>query len=245
MTDQVADTSAEPKAPDTTPLDIGATPPVGPAKPAVPEVPVDESAVLYEPTGDVGLDMALDFVGKAGISMEHPAMRAALTGDFTLLRATLAAKGAPGWEQYVALGEAAFTRSTKEAEAKAAVNREAVYKEAGGKDEWVAVQQWASDNATAEEKAELNALLNQGGLAAKGAVKYLVDAYARAGNVIAEPRDAAGNVARRPSPGGDSGPLSPKAYAEAVAVLNNKLNGRLEGSKEYAQLQARRQAHRG
>ena len=216
-----------------------------PAVPVAPVIPEDTGAVAYEPTGDVGLDMALDFVGKAGIGVDHPAMKAAAQGDFTILKATLAAKGAKGWEQFVALGEAAYEKVSKTEADKAAASKAAVYKEAGGEEAWKEVQTWASANATPEEKAEINRLLNQGGLAAKGAVKYLVDAYSRATNVVVNPRDPLANAARGGADTGANAPLSPRAYADAVQQLNNKLGGRLEGSKEYASLQQRRAAFKG
>lgn len=61
---------------------IGEPPaPAAPAVPAAPAAPVPvDGAVLYEPTGDVGLDLALEFVGKAGIASDHPAMVAAAGG---------------------------------------------------------------------------------------------------------------------------------------------------------------------
>lgn len=221
-------------------------------KPAAPAIPPENkpadatnTIVEFELTGDVGLDMALAFIGKAGISESHPAMVAATNGDFTILKATLAAKGVQGWEQFVALGEAAYTRRAAEAAKTQEAVKAAVYKEAGGKDEWEAVQKWASANATAEEKAEINALLNKGGLAAKGAVKYLVDAYSRANNVEVNPRDPLASASRGGVPATDSGPLSPRQYADAVQQLNVKLRGNLDGSKEYGQLQRRRAAYRG
>lgn len=204
-----------------------------------------ETAVEYEPTGDPGLDMALQFIGKAGLGLSHPAMVAAVAGDFSILKATLASKGTAGWEQYVALGEAAYARTTKDTEAKAAVGREAIYKEAGGKDAWADVQRWAGENATPEEKAEINELLNKGGLAARGAVRYLMGAYATANNVEVNPRDPLANSGRQGgAPSSETGPLSSKAYSDAVNQLNIKLRGRLDGSPEYAKLQARRAAHR-
>lgn len=215
--------------------------------PAVPAVPADTKAatISYEPTGDVGLDMALDFIGKAGLDSDHPAVKAAIEGDFTILKATLAAKGVAGWEQFVALGEAAYERASATAKAKSEAIRESVYKEAGGKDEWAAIQKWASDNATPEEKAEVNALLNQGGLAAKAAVRHLSEAYGRANNVTINPRDGTANASKGGAQDTVNGPLSPRAYADAVQSLNAKLGGRLEGSKEYQSLQARRSAYRG
>ena len=246
---QQAPANQAPAAPDTSPLTLGAQQaPVVPAVPVAPVVPVvDNKAapISYEPTGDVGLDMALDFIGKAGLDSDHPAVKAAINGDFTILKATLAAKGTAGWEQFVALGEAAYERASKEAAAKSEAIREAVYKEAGGKDEWAAIQKWASDNATPEEKAEVNALLNQGGLAAKAAVRHLSEAYGRANNVTINPRDGTANASKGGAPDAANGPLSPRAYSDAVQSLNAKLGGRLEGSKEYASLQSRRAAYRG
>lgn len=245
MTDQVTDPiveNPEAKAPESILFD---TAPVAEA-PKVEPVAEPEGAVEYEPTGDVGLDMALNFVGKAGISAVHPAMLAAKEGDFTILKATLAAKGVRGWEQFVALGEAAYSRTTAEAEKKATAGREAVYKEAGGEENWNAIKAWAGTSATPEEKAEINALLNQGGVAAKGAVQYLARAYARANNVEVNPRDALANAGSGGGvPSATNGPLSSKEYSAAVQALNNKLGGRLEGSKEYADLQRRRGLHRG
>lgn len=245
MTDEVK----EPTAPVTTPTNVLI--PVEPVTPATPAVApaattpaASEEAVVYEPTGDVGLDMALAFVGKAGIAQDHPAMVAAQTGDFSILKAELAAKGVQGWEQFIALGEAAYARTTAEADKKAAASREAIFKVAGGEENWNAIKVWAGTNATPEEKAEINALLNQGGLAAKGAVQYLMGAYAKATNVEVNPIDALAN-ARGGAGTTPTGALNPRDYSTEVQKLNNKLGGRLEGSKEYADLQRRRSLFKG
>ena len=242
VTDQTPAAPIEAKPAESILLDTApVVPPTVP--PADPEI---ADGIEYEPTGDVGLDMALNFVGKVGIGANHPAMLAAQTGDFTILKATLAAKGAQGWEQFVALGEAAYARTSAEADKKATAGREAVYKEVGGEENWNAIKTWAGSNATAEEKAEINALLNQGGLAAKGAVKYLADAYTRANNVEVNPKDALANAAAGGgAPSSANGPLSSREYSAAVQALNNKLGGRLESSKEYADLQRRRSLYRG
>ena len=104
------------------------------------------------------------------------------------------------------------------------------------------MQAWAGANATPEEKAEINALLNQGGLAAKGAVKYLMDTYNRANNVEVNPADPLANSGRGGVPNAANGPLTASEYSAAVQQLNNKLNGRLDGSPEYEALQRRRAA---
>lgn len=245
MTDIVTDPNPENKedtVPGTTilldtPKELVAAP-VAKVEPVV-----TNEAVAYEPTGDVGLDMALDFIGKAGLDADHPAVKAATTGDFTILKATLAQKGVAGWEQFVALGEVAYQRAKEEETKAQAALVSLVHDVAGGAKEWASVQKWAGDNATPEEKAQINALLNQGGLAAKGAVKYLVDAYNRASNVVTEPKNGMSDAART-APAGDSGALDPKAYAKEVQTLHAKLGGRLEGSPEYEKLRQRRQLYR-
>lgn len=227
-------------------LDVGGKPKADePAKPVVPPVVDEAAAYTYEPSGDVGLDMALAFVGKAGLSGDHPAMQAAAEGDFTILKAALAQKGTPGWEQMVALGEAAYARTQAADKAKGEALVSLVHEVAGGKEEWAAIQKWAGANATPEEKLQINGLLNQGGVAAKGAVQYLASAYARAANVVVEPKDGTANAARIPGESATNGPLSPKAYGAEVQKLNTKLGGRLEGSKEYEALQRRRAAYVG
>jgi hypothetical protein len=224
-------------------LDIGAaTPAVVPPTPPVKEEPIDTSPVEYEKTGDPGLDMALEFVGKAGIGESHPAMKAAREGDFSILKAELAAKNIPGWEQYVALGEAAYAREKAEVAKKAAETRDAVVKAAGGEETWKAVRTWAAANATDAEKTEINAMLNQGGVQAAAAVKYLLGAYERANNVEVTPPDARSDKAGRDSGRSDTKPLSARDYAAEVQRLNVKLGGRLEGSPEYEALQRRRAA---
>jgi hypothetical protein len=145
----------------------------------------------------------------------------------------------------VALGEAAYTRTQEADKAKAAELQKTVHDIAGGAEEWGTIQKWAGANATPEEKKQINGLLSQGGVAAKSAVNYLIAAYNRASNVERTPVDGSANASRDGGVGASNGPLGPKEYSLAVAQLNTKLGGRLEGSKEYTDLQRRRAAHRG
>lgn len=235
-------------APEITPVLLDVTPvtpipAVTPAPPAPAEV--GQGIIEYEPTDDVGLNLALDFVGKAGIGPDHPAMKAAHDGDFSILKAVLAAKGTSGWEQAVALGELAFERSQAENKAKAEAVEKTVHKVAGGAQEWTNVQTWASANATPEEKTEINNLLNAGGLAAAAAAQYLVAQYSRASGVEVTPKDPVAGASRATLPGADQGPLDAEAYTKAVAALNVKTRGRLDDSPEYQKLQNRRLAWRG
>lgn len=220
--------------------------PVAPVVPTLAPTVVDEATpVEYEPTGDVGLDMALKFVGKAGISEQHPAMVAAREGDFSILKATLATKGIAGWQEYVALGESAYARVAEKQQAATEKVKATVIAAAGGEQEWNAIKTWAGANATPEEKAEINEALNKGGLIAKSAVQYLAGMYNKANNVEVTPKDPTAQAGKGGQASGDNTPLSPREYGDAVQRLNVRLGGKLEGSKEYSALQARRAAYRG
>lgn len=255
MTEQFVDATnpsqATPVIP-ATPVALPVEKPAAPAAPAtaVPAAPaalaVEGDAYAYDPTGDAGLDMALTFIGNAGIGNDDPAILAAQEGDFSILEAKLASKNIPGWQQYIALGKAAFERATtKAAEADAGL-KQLVYTEAGGEAAWADIQKWAAANATPEEKVEVNKMLNAGGFQAKQAVRYLSGAYDRAGNVVREPRDGTANATRGGGAQSDnSGPLSPQQYVDAVRALNTKQRGVLDGTPEYAKLQSRRGAFRG
>jgi hypothetical protein len=185
----------------------------------------------------------LGFIGKLGFDGNHPAVKAAEAGDFGLLKAQLAQLGdkATGWEQAIALGELALARFQEQAQAKAKELNEQIIKIVGDEATWNKVKEWAGTNAEPAEKAEVNAALQQGGIVARATVAYLLQNYQRATGVTEPPKDAApgaGNGA--PS----NGALSPRQYTEAVGALRAKLGGRMEGSAEYQQLQARRLAWR-
>lgn len=226
-------------------LNIGDAPVTKEEPKAEPVVEEGEGVVEYEPTGDVGLDMALAFVGKAGIGGEHPAMQAALEGNFDMLRAVLGAKGIQGWEQYVALGEKSYANTQKANGEKAKAAQKAIHEAAGGPEQWAAIREWAAANATPEEKAAVNAQLNAGGVTAKMAAVYLAGLYAKAGNVNEDGAPVVRDGATRGTPSTNTGALDGKAYAREVAALHQKLGGNMEESKEYAALQRRRAAFRG
>jgi hypothetical protein len=210
-----------------------------PAKVEPAKVEPVESAVAFEQTGDVGLDMALEFLGKQGYNLEHPAMVAAGSGDFTVLEALLAQKGVQGWQQMVALGKAGYERVQNGHKEAANKTLETVTNVVGGKEEWAAIQSWARDNASDAERTEINSMFNAGGLQAKTAALYLKDAYNRANNVnVTPPEGRTYKGADTPKPA--SGPLSAADYTAAVADLHRKLGGRMESSKEYQALGQRR-----
>lgn len=205
-----------------------------------------QGVVTYERTGDAALDMALDFIGKAGYSHSHPAVQAALNGNFDMLSAELAGKGITGWEQHLALGKAAFDKFQKEQGAKNDEIKQLCLAAAGDQKTWDDTLAWASQNAEPHEKEALNGALAQGGIVAEAVSAFLVNAYRGASGVTIAPQKSAvnPNAASARAGGQGAGPLSPRDYAKAVAQL--RASGKqVEGSREYQSLQNRRMMYRG
>lgn len=219
------------------PIVIGA--PEVPAQAAPVVAPDEGTTVVFDPTGDAALDVALNFVGKLGISMDHPAMQATANGDFSLIKAHLATMGAKaqGWEQMVALAEDAHERSTTAANEKAGKITAAVHNVAGGESNWNTVSTWASANATPDEKAELNAMFAAGPTQARAAALMLMNLHAKASGTTVLPASAVSNATAGTAALSNTGPLSIREYSDAVRELVNKVgSSNLHSSPEYAAL---------
>lgn len=230
------------QTPDPAPLNLDEPAPA----PATPAVVPDAEPVVYDTTGDAALDVALDFIGSRGIAPDDPVMKAAEGGDFAPLRAKLAAMGdkAKGFEKFVALGEksyAAVDASRKEA---AEGLRKTVEAAAGGAESWQAVQAWASANATPEQKTQINAAIQAGGLAAASVVEKLTAMYQRSPEFTKTAPSARKPNAASPS-SADPSTLSPKDYTKAVRELRSKVRGPIDNHPEYRALQERAARHRG
>lgn len=243
---------APPANPPANPAPTNPTPPVNPPTdppvsfdppaPVVPPAPQD-AVVVYEKTGDVGLDLALRYVGERGLGPEHPAVQAATKGDFGALEQTLSALGdkAKDFKEYLALAKDAYGRRQAAAKQNAEAAAKVVYDAVGGKEQWAAIQPWVAANADEAEKASINAAFKAGGLAAATMAKHLRDLYAAHGK--SAPKSAVKPDASARPPQGDE-PLSARDYGQAVKALYAKLGAHMQGSSEYAQLQARRNAGR-
>lgn len=227
--------------------------PVAPETPAKPEpakpdtAAVDAGVVEYEPIpDDPGLTMALQFVGKHGIAPDSPEMSAALKGDFSFLKAKLAAAGAAGFEHYIALAEKSWEKHVAVAAETHTKTATAIHAAVGGEEQWQAIQKWAGENADPEEKTAINSMLNAGGLQARAAAILLQQMHsAAAGTVVAPASPVAGAVAS-----GGAAPsaaaLSPTDYAKEVATLVAKLGASGAGrSPEMEVLRTRRSQYRG
>lgn len=213
-------------------------PPAAPA--AAPIAPEAVTKFNYNPTGDVGMDMALGFVGNLGYAPEHPAMKAAMDGDFGPIKAALKALGAKatGWENHVALAEKADKDHRVAEAARITKDTANVHEAVGGKERWAAISTWAGKEATPEEKADVNAALKQGGITARLMAQWLAEKYNKAGGTVKVPAEAVKDGAKG-TPAA-TGALSAAAYATEVQALRGKMGYKMDGSPQYAALQARR-----
>lgn len=229
-----------------------------PAAPAAPEVPAplnvdtppekekepdQEIEVVYDPTGDVGLDLALQFVGQRGLGPTHPGIVAAHQGDFTVLEEALKQMGnkAKGYATYIAAAKASYAQA--QVKGQAVLN--AVVAEVGGAARWNALRQWVQDNADDSEKRQVNAAFAAGQIAAVAMVKQL-DAYYRASGHDKAP--AASGLRKDASAGGAaSNPtaLSPDEYKREIAKLTLKYGSAAYRRPEYNELTNRRKAFQG
>lgn len=241
--------------PATSPVDPAAAKPAGDGTPPALDLgkPTDEKAGTpepsveteyeYTPTGDTGLDLALEFVGKLGYGPQHEAIVAAQTGDFSKLEAALKAQGdkAKGHERFIKLAQQSFERGVEKSKAAEVETRKVVYEAAGGEKAWADIQAWAAANADAAEKEQINSMLKAGGLQARLAVQGLAQLYNA--QLKTKPPASATKPGATTTPA-TSGALTANEYAKEVQTLRNKLGTSFDKSSEYAALQARRRASR-
>lgn len=199
----------------------------------------------YAETGHAGLDMALDFVGRQGLGVDHPAVQSAINGDFGPIKALLAEKGVQGYEAYVALAEKAFQEFDAKKQATQAAVHEMGVTIAGSEEDLQAVLDWASQNADEGEKKVLNLALESGGILAEAVLHYIVNGYRGAEGTSYAPQKTAVKDTAAPAPATSGQPLSPRDYGRAVYDLRAKLGAKTESSKEYAELNRRRALWRG
>jgi len=203
-----------------------------------------------DPTGDPALDLALEFFAKHGLDGRHPALKAARdSGDFSAIKAVLAEKGdaAKGFDRYVDIAQRAADGAKATATAGKEKTAQAIYAIAGSKEVWDGVRDWATTNATDEERAEVNTALNKGGLIAKAMATMLMSMHGKAnGQAKAPERQSAlpTDAARHPSQN-TTGSIDPRAFQKGVADIVQKHGPHgLESRAEYKQLLAARQAYR-
>lgn len=249
MTDEVVDQGTQQSAPAVT-MDV--VKPVTPAttEPAVPAVKDEKKGkddapeIQYEPTGDPKLDVALSFFGRAGLDAEHPAIQAAVMGDFGLLEAYLEEKNVPGWQSHVKLAQESHAKFAEEKqkgeEAIVGAVSGALEKAGYSNEQWAEAIGWARENAEPDELAGLNEMLSKP-FTAKVAVAYLTGLHRDASGVEYEPRksgikEEAG--ARQPAQQ-ENTPITRAQFAQQAEKLAKSFGPDYMSTKEYKALRAR------
>lgn len=262
MSEAVATPQGTVMAPsDTVPVTTPVSPTQPPAAPAAEETvaPLDISpppdlsgapdeeapAVQYNPTGDTGLDLALQFVGALGFGPSHPAIDAATKGDFSKLETVLKGMGdkAEGYERYLGVAKDSYDRAQGKVKETQKASETAVLSAVGGASNWNQIQKWAAANAEPDEARQINAALNAGPLAAAAIAAQLAQAYKASGQSTIKPNTGLAEGASGGTGGGNA--LSPTEYKAELAKLQAKIGYKVGSSAEYAELQARRKSYKG
>lgn len=242
--------SAPPGGPPNAPAAVAPTEPqrdlLAPATPAQPATPAatnaDDNTITYEPTGDVGLDLALEFFGKMGLALDSAEMQEAGKGNFQYLEAKLASMGdkAKGYESYLALGKDAQARIEAKSKADFEALEKTVHDAVGGKETWAAVQQFARTAYKPDELKEVSGVLNAGGIGATAMAHYLHQ-QALAANGTTVPGKSAVDTSSTPAaPLANLSPLTREAWRAEYqkGIAKHGIVG-FSKTPEYAALQQR------
>jgi hypothetical protein len=174
-------------------------------------------------------------------------MVAAAKGDFSVAMPLLG--GTATGKAAVSLAETYVRNAASRAAAAQAAATEAIHKAVAkdgvdGKARWAAVQEWVKEKADPAEKASINAVLAQGGYAAKLLAQSLAQRY----DASNPPRE--GKRAADPSLGGGPAPvtdnvLSAEQYKNELNRLHRQYPGRnTEELPGYRELSKRYMAGR-
>ena len=240
-------------APVAAPAPVQATPAppapaaglLDPVAPVPAPVPAPAPAAQFERTGDAGLDYALDFAAKAGISADDPAFKAAQAGDFDLLGAKLAVLGpkAQGYEAVLTLAKNSVARVREAEEGRARAALAAITAEVG-EAQWAATREYAARTYSQEDRSALSNVLAAGGKAAVLLAKALAQEALAAPGTTLRGAPVVAAPASVSAPAANAGALSARDFAAAVAALHAQNPYGVDGTPEYAALRARREAGR-
>lgn len=232
--------AAEPVVPASVKLDE-------PAPAAVPkdDKPKPGDAEVLDKAGyapaenDPGLTYAMKFLATNGFNSDNPAVEAAFNGDFSLLKAELAQKNLPGWEQALGLAEQSYDRHTKANEAKAGEVGKVVTDIAAGMGvDWEQAVTHVSKSASAEEKSALNTLLSDP-KTAHIAARFISGSFIEAGDTEIEPAARAVGEATTVHAGPAGGALSRAEYKAELGKLRATLGDEYINSPQAAALYRR------
>lgn len=206
--------------------------------------PDTSAEFTYDPSGDASLDIALGFIGKLGYSNAHPAVQAAMAGDWSVIKAELAVKGVQGGAEMLEIAQQGSKRLIEAAATRDKETREYAEKLCQGAENFKAVTTWAKANLPQADKDWFNASVSQGGIAAQAAIDKLTQSYLSANKFDKTPANPVSGNAASATPGfGDSGPITRAQYTEGLAALRQAAGGRdIMGSDQLKALEARRVA---
>lgn len=217
--------------------------PVVPAAPAVqqPASATDQKTgvVTYEATGDVGLDLALEFFGGLGLAFESPEMQEAGKGNFSYLEAKIAALGdkAAGGEKYLALAKSAYERLQSTDVAAYEARRQVAFDAVGGEETWNQITEFVTANADPQELTDVKAALKQGGIVAQAMAKLLHERFLSASGTTVTPASATRQQATTPQGGA---PLSRESYLTELEAIVQKVGSmNVNDSPQYKALRAK------
>ncbi len=197
-----------------------------------------DGTVTFTPTGNIGMDLALEYFGKLGFKLEDAELDQAGKGNFSYLEAKLATLGdkAKGAERYVALAKQAQAEISAKLNAGIEERRKTVYDAVGGEDEWKKVVDYAKANAEPKELEDIRRTLQAGGIGAKLMAQHLHSLY-KGTNPDRTPERA---TAAAPATAAANGTLTLTGYRQELNKLIEKVGvTRLQDSDEYAQLRQR------
>lgn len=213
--------------------------PKQPAQESQQEAPTAEpEKITYDPTGDASLDYVLDYIGGHGLGEDHPAVQAAFKGDFAQLEVELLRKDAKGADKILQLAQRSYEDFQKETEQKETELAASLAEVAGSPEQWEEVVNWTRANAEDDEREVINELLSQGGLQAKIAGRYLVEAFKASSGTTYEAKPAAGDNATQPVQ--SNAPLSRVEFARESEKLFRKHGDAYNQTPEYQALVRRR-----
>lgn len=206
----------------------------------------EEESYEYEPTGDAKLDVVLSFLAQHKLGADHPAVQAAVKGDFGLLKAELAQRGAQGYEAMLGLAQEVYEADQKALQEKEQSIVQAVSdtlaRHGYSNEQWGETIAWAKEQATEDEVAELNKLL-QSPLGAKAVTSYLIGLHREAAGVEFKPQQQAVKPdagAETPSKPQSQAPISAMEFAREAEKLAKTYGPDYMSRPEYRQLRQRR-----
>lgn len=233
------------------PAPAPAAPAPAPAEPAPAQAPAEPAPAPQEPaqeaethefaeTGDPTMDYVLGYVGEQGIGYDHPALQAALKGDFGQLEVELAKKNAPGSDRVLAMAQRVYEQHEAAENERNAATGNMLIEAAGSLEDWETTVEWARENGTDDEKAAVNDMLAAGGAQAQIAAQFLVSQHRAAQGTEFEGQPASTPSAAA-APSASNEPLTRVQFAQEAEKLYRQHGNDYMQTPQYAALVNRRQ----